>query len=73
LQPGFEYQGWYGALAPSKTPRPIINLPVKKIAQILACSDIQQSLSNQGGIAKSSSPEAFEKLVHEGIATRREV
>lgn len=24
--PGFEYQGWYGVLAPSKTPRAVINL-----------------------------------------------
>lgn len=71
--PGFEYQGWYGALAPSKTPRAIINLLAKEIAQVLARPDIQQALSNQGAIARSSSPEAFEKLVHEEIATRRKV
>jgi tripartite-type tricarboxylate transporter receptor subunit TctC len=71
--PGFEYQGWYGALAPSKTPRAIINVLAKEITQILARADIQQSLSNQGAIAKSSTPAAFEKLVHEEIETRRKV
>ena len=71
--PGFEYQGWYGVLAPSKTPRPIINLLAKEITQIIARNDIQQGIANQGAIAKSSNPEAFDKLVHEEIATRRKV
>lgn len=71
--PGFEYQGWYGSLAPSKTPRAIINLLAKEIGQILARAETQASISNQGAIAKASSPEAFDKLVHEEIATRRKV
>jgi tripartite-type tricarboxylate transporter receptor subunit TctC len=71
--PGFEYQGWYGALAPSKTPRATINVLAREISQILARADIQQGIANQGGIAKSSSPEAFEKLVHDEINTRRKV
>jgi tripartite-type tricarboxylate transporter receptor subunit TctC len=71
--PGFEYQGWYGALAPSKTPRAIINLLAKEIAQVLARNDTQARIADQGGIAKSSSPEAFEKLVHDEINTRRKV
>jgi tripartite-type tricarboxylate transporter receptor subunit TctC len=71
--PGFEYQGWYGALAPSKTPRAIIHLLAREIAQILARPDTQARISDQGAIAKSSSPEAFDKLVHEEIATRRKV
>lgn len=71
--PGFEYQGWYGVLAPSKTPRPIINLLAKEITQVIARNDIQQGIANQGAIAKSSNPEAFDKLVHEEIATRRKV
>jgi tripartite-type tricarboxylate transporter receptor subunit TctC len=71
--PGFEYQGWYGALAPSKTPRAIINLLAREIGQILARADTQASISNQGAIAKASSPAAFDKLVHEEINTRRKV
>jgi tripartite-type tricarboxylate transporter receptor subunit TctC len=71
--PGFEYQGWYGALAPSKTPRATINLLAKEIGQILARAETQASISNQGAIAKASSPEAFDKLVHAEIITRRKV
>jgi tripartite-type tricarboxylate transporter receptor subunit TctC len=71
--PGFEYQGWYGSLAPSKTPRAIINLLAKEISHILARSETQTSISNQGAIAKSSSPEAFDKLVRDEIITRTKV
>jgi tripartite-type tricarboxylate transporter receptor subunit TctC len=70
---GFEYQGWYGVLAPSKTPRTTINLLAKEIGLILARSDTQARIADQGGIAKSSSPEAFDKLVHDEIATRKKV
>lgn len=71
--PGFEYQGWYGALAPSKTPRATINLLAKEIAQILARAETQARIADQGAIAKSSDPAAFDKLVHEEIATRKKV
>lgn len=71
--PGFEYQGWYGVLAPSKTPRAVINLLARDFAQTIARADIQQGIANQGAIAKSSNPQAFDKLVHEEIATRRKV
>ena len=71
--PGFEYQGWYGVLAPSKTPRTIVNLLSWEIAQTLARADIQQGIANQGAIAKYGTPEAFDKLVHGEIATRKKV
>lgn len=71
--PGFEYQGWYGVLAPSKTPRNIVNFISKEIAQTLARTDIQQGIANQGAIAKYGTAEAFDKLVHGEIAKRKKV
>ena len=71
--PGFEYQGWYGVLAPSKTPRAIVNVLAKEVSQILARTDIQQGVANQGAIARFGTSEAFDKLVHEEIATRRKI
>ena len=70
---GFEYQGWYGMLAPSKTPRAIINLLAKETGQILELSDIKERIANQGAAAKSSTPDAFGRLVHNEITTRRKV
>ena len=70
---GFEYQGWYGMLAPSKTPRAIVNLLAKEIGQILDRAETKERIANQGAIAKSSSPEAFDKLVRDEITTRTKV
>jgi tripartite-type tricarboxylate transporter receptor subunit TctC len=70
---GFEYQGWYGMLAPSRTPRAIINLLAKEMGQILELSDIKERIASQGAVAKSSTPDAFDKLVHDEITTRRKV
>ena len=70
---GFEYQGWYGMLAPSRTPRQIINLLSREIGRILELAEIKERIASQGAVAKSSTPEAFDKLVREEIATRRKV
>jgi tripartite-type tricarboxylate transporter receptor subunit TctC len=70
---GFEYQGWYGMLAPGKTPRALINLLAKEVGQIIDRADVQERIANQGAVARSSSPEAFDKLVHNEIITRRKV
>jgi tripartite-type tricarboxylate transporter receptor subunit TctC len=69
----FEYQGWYGVLAPSKTPRRIIDQLAAEIHRILDMPDTKERISSQGAIAKWSSPEAFDKLVHDEISTRMKV
>ena len=71
--PGFVYEGWYGMLAPGKTPRKIVNKLNAEVVRILAMPDVQEQISNRGAIAKSSSPEAFDALVHKEIETRRKV
>jgi len=42
-------------------------------AQALELSDIKERIANQGAAARPSSPEAFDKLVHNEITTRRKV
>jgi tripartite-type tricarboxylate transporter receptor subunit TctC len=71
--PKFEYQGWYGMLAPSRTPRELIQFLSKEIGAILEHPEIKERIASQGAVAKSSTPEAFDRLVHEEIATRRKV
>jgi tripartite-type tricarboxylate transporter receptor subunit TctC len=70
---GFEYQGWYGVLAPGKTPRPIVNQLAAEIARIVETPDAKERIASQGAVAKSSTPEAFDKLVREEIVTRIKV
>ena len=66
---GFEYQGWYGLLAPGKTPRKIINLLSREIGRIVELPEIKERIASQGANAKRSTPEEFDKLVHEEIKT----
>jgi len=71
--PGYEYQGWYGILAPAKTPRAIINQLNAELVRIVDMPDVKEHIGNQGASAKSSTPEAFDKLAKDEIATRMKV
>ena len=71
--PGFEYDGWFGILAPSKTPRAIIMKLNKEVVRILETTDVREKILSQGATAKASTPEAFDKLVRDEIVTRRKV
>lgn len=70
---GFEYQGWYGLLAPAKTPRNIINLLSREIGRIVELPDTRERIASLGAIAVRSTPEEFDKLVRDEIVTRTRV
>ena len=71
--PAFEYQGWYGLLAPARTSRQLINLLSTEVGRILEQPDVKARIASLGASARPSSPEAFDKLVHDEITTRRKV
>ncbi len=70
---GFEYQGWYGLLAPGKTPRKIVNLLSREIGRIVERPDIKERIASLGAAAVRSTPEEFDKLVHDEIRMRTKV
>jgi tripartite-type tricarboxylate transporter receptor subunit TctC len=71
--PGFVYDGWFGIFAPSKTPRAIIGRLNREVVRIIETTDVRDKILNQGATPKSSTPEAFDKLVRDEIVTRRKV
>jgi tripartite-type tricarboxylate transporter receptor subunit TctC len=71
--PGFQYDGWFGVFTQSKTSRKTVNQLSRKIARILALPEIRDRIASQGATARSSTPEAFDKLVHAEIVTRKKV
>lgn len=71
--PKFVYQGWYGMLAPGKTPRRTVNLLSKEVGGVIELPEIKERIGSLGAVAKSSSPEAFDKTVHDEIVTRTKV
>ncbi len=70
---GFEYQGWYGMLAPGRTPRKTINLLNADAGRVLDLTETRERIASQGAVAKRSTPEAFDQLVRDEIATRTKV
>lgn len=71
--PEFEYEGWYGLLAPGKTPRKLIQLWSSELKRILEMPDVRKAIASRGASAKWTSPEAFDKLAREEITTRMKV
>ena len=63
--PGYEITQWWGVVVPAKTPRAIIERLRSTIAAALDLPDVREKLRQQGTTPKSSSPEAFARLVAE--------
>jgi tripartite-type tricarboxylate transporter receptor subunit TctC len=70
----YDYDGWFGIFAPAATPRRVINQLAKEVARITALPEVTEAFMKQGAMPTvSASPEAFDKMVHTEIATRRKV
>ena len=61
--PGFEVIGWWGMLAPSKTPRPVVVLLNREVRAALESPDVKKSLLDQGMDPAGGSPEEFGALI----------
>jgi len=71
--PGFDYDGWFGVLAPSATPRGILDKLSVEIGRILALPEVREPMLNQGATPKAGTPQALDNLVRTEIATRKKV
>lgn len=61
--PGFEFDLWYGLMAPGKTPRSIVKLLSAEMQRILKLPDIHEKMTAQGIMPRSSTPEEFDKFL----------
>ena len=57
--PGYEVDGFYGILAPGKTPRPIVDRLYAEFDRVLKLPDISQQMEAQGFEPVSYTPEKF--------------
>jgi tripartite-type tricarboxylate transporter receptor subunit TctC len=71
--PKFVYQGWYGMLAPGKTPRKTLNFLAAEVGGIIDLPEVKERIAYSGAVAKRSTPEEFDKIVHDEIRTRMKV
>jgi tripartite-type tricarboxylate transporter receptor subunit TctC len=64
---GFEISGWYGIMAPAKTPQPIVNRLNKEIVTVLTTGETPKFLMARGYDPAPTTPEAFAKYLHSEV------
>ena len=65
---GFEISGWYGIMAPAKTPPPIVNRLNADIVAVLSSGETPKLLATRGYDPTPTTPEAFTKYLRSEVA-----
>lgn len=71
--PGYEFESWFGVLAPAGTPRKIIYKLRDEMARALAMPDVKSRLASVGFEPVGSTPEQFTRHLVTEIARWRKV
>jgi tripartite-type tricarboxylate transporter receptor subunit TctC len=66
--PGYEATIWLGLMAPTGTPKPIIDKLNAEITRIIKRPDVQQSWAGQGAVPMAMAPAEFDKYLRADIA-----
>ena len=66
--PGYETGIWLGLMAPTGTPRPVLERLNAEIAKVLNAADVKEGWSKQGAVPMSMSIEQFDKFLRDDIA-----
>ena len=65
--PGYEFDLWWGLLAPAGTPAPIVNQLNQAINQILASPQIKASFLREGALTASLTPQQFGEVIQKDV------
>ncbi len=71
--PGYVYDGWFGAFAPSKVPAATIKKLNEEIGRILALPDVRERILSIGMEPAPSSPQDLHKLLASEIEVRKKI
>ena len=66
--PGFENAGWFGLMAPTGTPRDVIDRVYKDSAKILLSDEFRAKLAQQGMVPVANTPAEFAAAIREESA-----
>ena len=67
--PGYDSILWFGLLTSSKTPRPVIAKLNREVSRILSDPDVKARWTPIGLDPRPTTPEAFDKLIADDMAT----
>ena len=62
--PGFEVVGWFGWVAPARTPPPIVNRLNSEIVRVLKQPEMKERLLGLGADPVGNTPQAFAAFIH---------
>jgi tripartite-type tricarboxylate transporter receptor subunit TctC len=65
--PGFSFVGWYGIIAPARTPPAIVKRLNQAIVQAMKAPDIVERVTGLGNDPVGDTPEEFDKFIREEI------
>lgn len=65
--PGYEFDLWWGLLAPAGTPAPIVNQLNQAVNQILASPQIKANFLREGALTSSISPQQFGDVIRTDV------
>ena len=65
--PGYEFESWFGFLAPVGTPRPIINRLNAAMVQVISMPDVQRAITDVGLIPMTSTPEQYQQRIQSDV------
>lgn len=71
--PGFELIGWYGVVAPKRTPAAITGRLSKAIAEVSRSPDVKERLALDGSETVGSTPAEFERHIRNEVERFRKV
>ncbi len=66
--PGYEVTGWYGVMAPPRTPQAIIVRLNTEIVRIVHTQEVKERLSAEGSEPVGSAPEEFGAHIRKEVA-----
>src|SRR5215470_10659662 len=61
--PNYEYESWFGVMAPAGVPKPILAKASQDIARVLRMPDVADKMKAQGLVVVTQSPEEFDALI----------
>lgn len=60
---GYDYESWFGVMAPAGVPKPILNKVSQDIARVLRMHDVAEKMKTQGLVVVTQSPDEFDALI----------
>lgn len=66
--PGYQSVGWFGLLAPARTPRDIVDKLNKAVVAIMAMQDVKDHMAKLGAEPEPQTPDEFARYINTDIA-----